>query len=324
MDEGQIVARLPLVADEQATVSIVPAVGALHDPSSWFAASAAHQGLFTAPADVRRHVAIPDLLLGVRVVVPLVEAEVVRTTWASRASMNDSVECGAGHPLVVNVGGGQLDADRDAAAVGQDVAFSWRRSRSATVPWRRICANGWPLVGAGIEIKNAGTRAVEGRHGDRETTGQCRDSTRRFGEAVPAEHDRIVDVHGPHQRVSGRVVIAVHAMGAGGQIQSHQVAAAPHLSNADLRFPTRRHVLRRAVERRGTFATDLGEAPLAFFGGIIPTTLPRPSINGSTRRCPESITTFLIRDARPAAAIHAQIRSTSVVGQVGTAASPDG
>lgn len=123
MDEGQVVARLPLVADEQAAVTVVPAVGALHDPSAWFAASAAHQGLFTASADVRRHVAIPDLLLGVGVVVPLVQAEVVRTTWASRASMNDSVERGAGHPLVVNVGGGQLDADRHAAAVRQDVAF---------------------------------------------------------------------------------------------------------------------------------------------------------------------------------------------------------
>ena len=123
MDESQVVARLPLVADEQAAVTIVPAVGALHDPSAWFAASAAHQGLFTASADVRRHVAIPDLLLGVGVVVPLVQAEVVRTTRASRASMNDSVERGAGHPLVVNVSGGQLDADRYAASVGQNMAF---------------------------------------------------------------------------------------------------------------------------------------------------------------------------------------------------------
>ena len=118
MDEGQVVARLPLVADEQAAVTIVPAVGALHDPSAWFAASAADQGLFTASTDVRRHVAIPDLLLGVGVVVPLVQAEVVRTTRASRASMNDSIERGTGHPLVVNVGGGHLDADRHAAAVG--------------------------------------------------------------------------------------------------------------------------------------------------------------------------------------------------------------
>ena len=114
MNEGQVVARLPLVADEQAAVAIVPAVGALDDPSSWFAASAAHQGLFTTPTDVRRHVAIPDLLLGVGVVVPLVQAEVVRTTRASGAPMNDSVERGTGHPLVVNVGAGQLDADRHA------------------------------------------------------------------------------------------------------------------------------------------------------------------------------------------------------------------
>jgi hypothetical protein len=123
MDEGQVVARLPLVADEQTAVTIVPAVGALYDPSPWFAASAAHQGLFTASANVRRHAAIPDLLLGVGVVVPLVQAEVVRTTRSSRASMNDSVERDTGHPLVVNVGGGQFDADRHAATVGQNVAF---------------------------------------------------------------------------------------------------------------------------------------------------------------------------------------------------------
>jgi hypothetical protein len=46
--------------------------------------------------------------------------------------MNDSVERGTGHPLVVNVGAGQLDADRHAASVGQDVAIC---AEFCTIGW---------------------------------------------------------------------------------------------------------------------------------------------------------------------------------------------
>jgi hypothetical protein len=123
MNEREVVAGFPLVTDEQASEAVVPAVGPLNDPASRLALGASDERLFAATTDVRSHVAIPDLLLGVAVVVPLVQAQVVGTTRTSRAAEDDCVERGAGHPLVVNVRRRQFDADRNATPVGQDMAF---------------------------------------------------------------------------------------------------------------------------------------------------------------------------------------------------------
>jgi hypothetical protein len=123
VDEGEVVGGLSLVTNEQRAVAIVPAVGALDDPAARLAASAADQRRFAPSSYVRSHSAIANLLLGVGVVVALVETQVLRHQRPSPPPKHDRVERSAGHPLVVDVGSGHLDGDRDASAVSQDVAF---------------------------------------------------------------------------------------------------------------------------------------------------------------------------------------------------------
>ena len=63
MNEREVVAGLPLVTDEQAAETVVPAVGPLNDPASRLALDASDERLFAATTDVRGHVAIPTLAL---------------------------------------------------------------------------------------------------------------------------------------------------------------------------------------------------------------------------------------------------------------------
>ena len=122
MKEGEVIGGLALVPDDQASEEVVPAVGPLDDPSARLTTHAADERLFAAPADVWNDTAIADLSFGVRVVEALVQAEVRRPTRPAWRTQYDSVERRAGHPLVVDVRSGDLDGDRDAARVGQDVA----------------------------------------------------------------------------------------------------------------------------------------------------------------------------------------------------------
>lgn len=123
MNEREVVGSLPFVTNEQRAEAIVPAVGALDDPAARLASGATDQRRLAAPSYVRSHAAIPNLFLGVGVVVTLVEAQVLRHQRTSSPAEDDRVERRAGHPLVVDVGSGHLDGERDPARVGQDVAF---------------------------------------------------------------------------------------------------------------------------------------------------------------------------------------------------------
>lgn len=123
MNEREVVGSLALVTNEQTAEAVVPAVGSFDDPAARLSANAAHEWRFSPASNVRDHATIADLALGVRVVEALVEAEIRRATWPTWRAKHDGVERRPGHPLVVDVRGGDLDGDRDAAPVRQDVAF---------------------------------------------------------------------------------------------------------------------------------------------------------------------------------------------------------
>ena len=123
MNEREVVGGLALVTDEQGAESVVPAVGSFDDPAAGCSANAAHERRFSSTSNVWDHAAITNLALGVRVVEALVQAEVRGATWPAWRPKHDGIERRTGHPLVVDVRGGDLDGDRDAASVRQDVAF---------------------------------------------------------------------------------------------------------------------------------------------------------------------------------------------------------
>ena len=123
MDEREVVGGFALVTNEQRAKAVVPAIGSFDDPATGLSTNGTHERRFSAASNVRDHAAIADLALGVRVVVAFVEAEIRRATWPAWRAKHDSVEHRSGHPLVVDVRRGDLDGDRDAAPVRQNVAF---------------------------------------------------------------------------------------------------------------------------------------------------------------------------------------------------------
>jgi hypothetical protein len=123
MDECEVVGGLALVTNEQPAKTVVPAIGSFYDPPTGLSANAAHERRFSAASNVRDDATIADLALGVRVVVAFVEAEIRRAAWTTRRAKHDSVEHRSGHPLVVDVRRGDLDGERDATPVRQNVAF---------------------------------------------------------------------------------------------------------------------------------------------------------------------------------------------------------
>jgi hypothetical protein len=101
----------------------VPAVGSFDDPAAGLAANAAHEGRFSATSNVRDDTPTADLALGVRVIVAFVEAEIRGAPWPAWRAKHNGVERRPRHPLVVDVRSGDLDGDRDASSVRQNVVF---------------------------------------------------------------------------------------------------------------------------------------------------------------------------------------------------------
>jgi hypothetical protein len=91
----------------------VPRVGALNDPAARLATNATDKWLLAAPANVRRDAAPPISALGVLEVVALVEAEMLRGTWAASAAQHDSIERCLDAALVVHVGTGHDQRKRE-------------------------------------------------------------------------------------------------------------------------------------------------------------------------------------------------------------------
>ena len=143
VQETEVVSANSFPAHKQAAEAVVPGVGALHDPPARLALNAAQQRLLPAASDVRDDPAGSHGRLGVRVVVALVQAEVLGAAWAARRASDHRVEGLADEPLVVDVGAGDLGGQRDTPTVGQNVAFD-----AAFRPIRGVGASEVPPFGA--------------------------------------------------------------------------------------------------------------------------------------------------------------------------------
>lgn len=113
----------PFPPDEKTTESVVPGVRALDDPASRFAAYLAEERLLAPTSDVWSNPSKPHRGSNVRVVVSLVEAEMLGAPRAARAAHDDSVEHFTDHVRVRNVRASDERGDGHAASVGQDVPF---------------------------------------------------------------------------------------------------------------------------------------------------------------------------------------------------------
>lgn len=139
MEKAQVVCTFALPANEQSAKTVVPAIGALDDPTTRLTLEAADQFAFTSATNVRMDASVADGLLRVPVVVALVEAEMLRTPRTARSLDHNAIERRLKAPLVVDVGAGDLHGNRDPAAIGQDMAFdaefgAVRRVRAGEVP----------------------------------------------------------------------------------------------------------------------------------------------------------------------------------------------
>lgn len=123
MNKRLVIRRDSLPPDQQAAVLVVPAVGSLDNPSSGLAANTSDHALLASTPDVRDGAAIANLLFGIGVVVPLVEAQVLGSAWPTRRLEDNGVHGLADHPLVVDVGPRDRDRQGHASGVGQNVAL---------------------------------------------------------------------------------------------------------------------------------------------------------------------------------------------------------
>lgn len=128
-----------LPAHEQAAKAVVPRICSLDDPAPWLSAYDPKQGLLPASSDVRTNSAQPNRRRDVRVVVALVETEVLGAARATRSPNRHSVEDFADHAGVGHVRAADQGGDRHAAPIGQDVSLyaafrAVRRVRPREVP----------------------------------------------------------------------------------------------------------------------------------------------------------------------------------------------
>lgn len=135
-----------LPAHEETAEAVVPGVRSLHDPTPRLAADHADQRLFTASSNMRTDAPQADCRSDVRVVVALVETDVLGAPRTSRAAHDDSVEHFTDHRAIRHVGAGDQCGERNATTVGQDVAFD-----ATFRPIRRIWAREVPPFGAFTE-----------------------------------------------------------------------------------------------------------------------------------------------------------------------------
>jgi hypothetical protein len=101
----------------------MPAIGTFDNPPSRLAANTTDQRRLTSATDVRFHSAFACLLLGIIVVVPFVEADVLGQYRPEHSPNRNRIKRGTYHPLVVDIGAGQGDCQWNPATVGQNVAF---------------------------------------------------------------------------------------------------------------------------------------------------------------------------------------------------------
>ena len=135
-----------LPAHEETTEPVVPGVRSLDDPPPRLTANHTDQRLLAASSNMWTDAAQADGGSDVRVVVALVETDVLGTPRTSGAAHDDGIEDFTDHRAVRHVGAGDQRGERDAATVGQNVAFD-----AAFRPVRRIWAREVPPFGAFTE-----------------------------------------------------------------------------------------------------------------------------------------------------------------------------
>jgi len=114
----------PLPPDSQRPEVVVPAVGSLDDPAaSLLAADRSGERRLASTPDVRFDVAFLRVALRLRVVVSLVEAEIVRHSPSIGSAQDDRVERTSDHVHVMDVGARQRDAERNTSSIRQYMAF---------------------------------------------------------------------------------------------------------------------------------------------------------------------------------------------------------
>jgi hypothetical protein len=124
LNEGEMIFGGALPPDPQPAKVVVPAIGSFDDPAPrLLAADGAGEGGLSPTPDMWPDAASASLPFGLVVVIPFVQAEILRTSGPSRCTQWNRVERPAYHVHVVDVGPGERHRQRDALAVGQDVAF---------------------------------------------------------------------------------------------------------------------------------------------------------------------------------------------------------
>lgn len=118
-----VVKSLALPPNEQPPELIVPGVRSLNDPTARFSANAPNERLLTATTNVRLNLATTHGALDVRVVVTLVETQVLWPTRAACSAQGDRVKHRSHQPFVVHVRCGNLQRNRHAPAIGQNMPF---------------------------------------------------------------------------------------------------------------------------------------------------------------------------------------------------------
>jgi hypothetical protein len=99
----------------------VPGVRALDDPAPGLSSNASDERALASTTDVGRDAARSDGGLDIRVVVALVEAQMLGTSWAARAAEHNRVERVGDEPLVVDVRAGDLSGNRHATTICENV-----------------------------------------------------------------------------------------------------------------------------------------------------------------------------------------------------------
>ena len=136
----------PFPAYEQTTEAVVPGVGSLDDPPPRLAAYPPDERLFSESANVRPDPPKSNCRRNVRVVVALVEAQMIGATRATRTADGDRVEHVADHRSVRHVRAGDQRRQRHTASVSENVALY-----AAFRPVRRVGAREVPPFGAFTE-----------------------------------------------------------------------------------------------------------------------------------------------------------------------------
>ncbi len=124
VDEGKMVGRLALVPDEERPEAVVPAVRPFDYPATGLlSADGSGEGRLAAAANVSPNATFAEVAFRLGIVVPLVEAQVLRAPWTSWRAEHHRVERLAHHVQIGDVRGRQGDRQRDPAAVGQNMAL---------------------------------------------------------------------------------------------------------------------------------------------------------------------------------------------------------